>query len=64
MTEAAKLAYADREAYYGDPDFVAVPMETLLSDGYNDERRKLIGETASLELRPGTVAGLHAGRGP
>ncbi|MBA4446921.1 gamma-glutamyltransferase, partial [Cylindrospermopsis raciborskii CS-506_C] len=40
-----------------DPDFVDVPIETLLSDSYNAERRKLIGETASLELRPGTIAG-------
>ncbi|SMF38235.1 gamma-glutamyltransferase 2. Threonine peptidase. MEROPS family T03 [Tistlia consotensis] len=60
VTEAAKLAFADREAYYGDPDFVSVPMETLLSDAYNDERRKLIGERASLELRPGRVAGYEA----
>jgi len=57
VTEAAKLAYADREAYYGDPNFVSVPMETLLSDSYNEERRALIGETASRDLRPGTVAG-------
>ena len=48
-----KLAFADREAYYGDPDFVEVPIETLLSDAYTDERRKLIAEQASLELRPG-----------
>jgi len=57
VTEAAKLAYADREAYYGDPNFVSVPMETLLSDGYNDDRRKLIHEHASRELRPGSVPG-------
>jgi gamma-glutamyltranspeptidase/glutathione hydrolase len=57
VTEAAKLAYADREAYYGDPDFVTVPLETLLSDEYNAERRRLIGDTASLALRPGTVPG-------
>jgi gamma-glutamyltranspeptidase/glutathione hydrolase len=57
VTEAAKLAYADREAYYGDPNFVSVPMETLLSDSYNDDRRKLIGERASLDLRPGSVPG-------
>lgn len=57
VTEAAKLAFADREAFYGDPAFVDVPIETLLSDAYNDERRKLIGERASLDLRPGTIAG-------
>ena len=57
VTEVMKLAYADREAYYGDPNFVTVPMETLLSDGYNAVRRSLIGATASLELRPGAVAG-------
>lgn len=60
VTEAAKLAFADREAYYGDPDFVTVPMETLLSDAYNDERRRLIGEKASLELVPGRIAGFEA----
>lgn len=57
ITEAAKLAFADREAFYGDPAFVDVPIETLLSDAYNAERRKLIGDTASLELRPGTIEG-------
>jgi gamma-glutamyltranspeptidase / glutathione hydrolase len=57
VTEAAKLAYADREAYYGDPNFVTVPLETLLSDDYNAARRRLIGETASLQLRPGRVPG-------
>src|SRR5580704_330242 len=57
VVECSKLAYADREVFYGDPDFVDVPMEVLLSDSYNDARRKLIGEHASLELRPGTVKG-------
>ena len=55
--ECAKLAFADREAFYGDPKFVDVPMETLLSEAYSAERRKLIGEKASLEQRPGTIAG-------
>jgi gamma-glutamyltranspeptidase/glutathione hydrolase len=59
VVEAMKLAYADREAYYGDPDFVSVPMEHLLSDAYNDERRKLIGEKASYEQRPGIVPGFE-----
>jgi len=57
QVEAAKLAFADREAFYGDPDFVKVPIETLLSDKYNAERRKLIAKKASLELRPGSLAG-------
>jgi gamma-glutamyltranspeptidase/glutathione hydrolase len=55
--EATKLAFADRDTFYGDPKFVAVPVDVLLSDAYNDERRKLITGRASLELRPGTVAG-------
>jgi len=55
VVEAAKLAFADREAYYGDvPD---VPLETLLSPAYNDQRRALIGEQASGELRPGAPDG-------
>jgi gamma-glutamyltranspeptidase/glutathione hydrolase len=57
QVECAKLAYADREAFYGDPDFVKVPIETLLSEKYNAERRKLISNKASLDLRPGIVAG-------
>lgn len=57
VTEAAKLAFADRESFYGDPDFVDVPIETLLSDAYNDERRRLITERASHDLVPGTIAG-------
>ncbi len=58
--EASKLAFADREAFYGDPDHVAVPGETLLSEAYNAERRKLIGDTASTALRPGTIPGYGA----
>ena len=57
QVEAAKLAFADRDTFYGDPDFVDVPIDDLLSDAYNDARRKLIGETASLDYRPGTVEG-------
>ena len=58
VAEAAKLAYADREAYYGDPNFVDVPMETLLSPEYTAERRGLIDPSlASLALRPGQIAG-------
>lgn len=58
VVEAVKLAYADREAFYGDPNFVDVPMETLLSKEYNDERRKLIDmESASLGFHPGQIDG-------
>ena len=57
VTEAAKLAFADRDTFLGDPKFVDVPLDTLLSDAYNDERRKLIGATASLLQRPGSIAG-------
>ena len=63
MTEAAKLAFADREAWYGDPAFTDVPLDDLLSAAYNDERRKLIGETASLELRPGRPGGREPAAG-
>ena len=55
-TEAMKLAYADREAYYGDPAFTDVPLDHLLSNVYNEERRKLIGN-AAFDLNPGTVPG-------
>jgi gamma-glutamyltranspeptidase/glutathione hydrolase len=54
-TECAKLAFADREAWYGDS--VGVPLDDLLSRGYADERRGLIGEQASMELRPGSPGG-------
>ncbi|HVT67706.1 MAG TPA: gamma-glutamyltransferase family protein [Trebonia sp.] len=57
VTEAGKLAFADREAWYGDPLCTDVPLDDLLSAAYNDERRRLIGETASMELRPGRPAG-------
>lgn len=53
--EGAKLAFADREAYYGDPLFDEVPFDVLLSKEYAAERRDLIGAEASLELRPGDV---------
>jgi gamma-glutamyltranspeptidase/glutathione hydrolase len=58
--ECAKLAYADREKFYGDPNFTEIPIETLLSDAYNDERRKLISDKASLDFVPGSVEGFGA----
>jgi len=51
--EAIKLAYADRNAFYGDPAFAAVPLAGLLSKPYAAERRALIGARASLDQRPG-----------
>ena len=56
-SNAPSWRFADREAFYGDPDFVEVPMATLLGDATTTERRRLIGEAASLELRPGRIEG-------
>ena len=55
--ECAKLAFADREAWYADPDFADVPVHDLLSREYAGVRRRLVGDAASLELRPGSPAG-------
>ncbi len=55
IVEAQKLAFADRDAYYGDG--VDVPLDHLLSEEYAAERRSLIGSVASAELRPGSIAG-------
>ena len=51
VTECAKLAFADRDALYGDSG--DVPIETLLSAEYNDARRALVGEYASEAYTPG-----------
>jgi gamma-glutamyltranspeptidase/glutathione hydrolase len=52
--ELAKLAFADREACYGDPRFAKVPLDELLSPSYAERRRALVDPArASLELRPG-----------
>ena len=59
VTEAMKLAYADREAYYGDPAHIDVPLETLLSPDYASARRGLIGAQASHAHRPGRVPGFE-----
>ncbi|MGY4458970.1 gamma-glutamyltranspeptidase/glutathione hydrolase [Bradyrhizobium sp. LB13.1] len=55
--ECAKLAFADREKFYGDPKFSDIPIATLLSDAYNDERRKLVTDKASLDFLPGSIEG-------
>ena len=65
VTECAKLAYADREAWYGDPDFVDVPMATLLSRDYNDAqaqagRRARLARSAAGQ--PRRARALCAGR--
>ncbi len=57
VVEAAKLSFADRDAWYGDPEFNSVPLEELLSPAYADARRGLIGARASTELRPGAPGG-------
>jgi gamma-glutamyltranspeptidase / glutathione hydrolase len=55
VVESAKLAFADREAWYGDdPD---VPIEALLSPAYARTRAALVAEDADLHLRPGSPAG-------
>ena len=55
LIECAKLAFADREAYYGDPAFDPVPFDVLLSPSYNSDRRRRVGPRASLKMRPGDV---------
>ena len=57
LIECAKLAFADREAWYGDPAFVDVPVAELLSEAYNAQRRGLVSDVASGELRPGSPGG-------
>ena len=57
VVECAKLAFADREAWYGDPDFVDVPLAELLSAEYAAGRRALVADEASGELRPGSPGG-------
>ncbi|MGC0272716.1 gamma-glutamyltransferase family protein [Pseudactinotalea sp. Z1739] len=57
VTEVAKLAFADREAYYGDPDHVRVPIQDLLSPAYAAQRATLVGPEASTDFRPGSPGG-------
>ncbi len=55
--EALKLAYADRDTYYGDPKFNNIATDVLLSKEYAAERRKEITEQASLRFEPGKIHG-------
>ena len=59
ITEALKLAYADRDTYYGDPKFSKIPTEKLLSREYATERRALIGDRAAMGFSPGKLGGTH-----
>jgi len=62
LIEAAKLAFADREAWYGDPEFTQVPIEGLLSREYADLRRSLIDPRHALiePARPGDPIAMRA----
>jgi gamma-glutamyltranspeptidase/glutathione hydrolase len=57
VVECAKLAFADREAHYGDPGFVDVTLDELLHPSYTEARRELVGDDASYEIRPGMAGG-------
>jgi len=52
LVETIKLAFSDRDAHYGDPKFVKVPAERLLSRAFAEERRALVGERAWKEMPP------------
>ena len=57
IVETTKLAFADREKFYGDPKFVDVPIEILLSHDYGKQRASMITSEASGDIRPGSIAG-------
>ncbi len=59
LTEVLKLAYADRHAFYGDPNFVDVPIDTLVSAAYARERRRSVNPRRAFAAMP--PAGLPDG---
>jgi gamma-glutamyltranspeptidase/glutathione hydrolase len=61
FSQASRLMYADRDRYYGDPDFVSVPMEGLLDPAYLDQRAKLISPD---QAGPAPAPGNPKGAGP
>ena len=61
LVESAKLAFADRETYYADPEFVDVPLNELFSERYAALRRALVDpRRASMDLRPGDPRAMRA----
>ena len=64
FSEAGRLAYADRDQYVGDPDFVPVPAAGLIDPGYLRERAKLIDPARSMgRALPGTPPGARISMG-
>ena len=62
LSEAIKLAFADRERFYGDPRYIDVPLETLLSKDYNSDRKAMIRTDEAWPAMPphGAVPGFEA----
>ncbi|GJL82971.1 MAG: gamma-glutamyltranspeptidase [marine bacterium B5-7] len=60
VVEAMKLAFADRETFYGDPVDGSVPMDHLLSRKYSEQRRRMIGDESNNFWRPGSINGYGA----
>ena len=56
VVETLKLSLADRDAWFGDPDHADVPLDRLLAPAYVEHRAAMIGDAASLDLRPGAPA--------